>query len=273
MKTITNDKIAKICMWLLLVMIICALLAPWLAPYQPNETNMNHRLESISAQHILGTDELGRDLLSRILYGGRVTLLLGVTLTLLIALVGVILGVLANIAGKQVKYIIDLLCGMFLALPSEMLSLMIIAIVGPSLLGLVLAIVLTRWPWYVKMIEDEIQVVLHKNYVTFAKISQKSIWWILRYHVWPNVKASIIVYTTLDMGALIMSMAALSFLGIGIQPPTAEWGRMLNDAREVAVVYPWQMIPAGVMIFVVTALLNYLGDYFSETTIKGQEGI
>lgn len=264
MKYLKKDRVALVCSIILILIIISIIFAPYLTPYKPNTQMISEKLLSVNSKHLLGTDELGRDILSRLLYGGRITLLLGFLLTLIISMLGLVLGILSNICGKTVKTIIDFFCNLFLTLPSEMLSLTIIAIVGPSIFGLVLAITLTRWPWYVKMISNEIEIVMSKDYCTFSKVSGKSIFWILKHHVWQNIKASFIVYTTIDLGGLIMSIASLSFLGIGVQPPMAEWGRMLNDAKEVAMVAPWQMIPSGVMIFVVTAILNYLGDFISD---------
>lgn len=266
-----RDYIALCCLLALILCIVFALLAPVIAPFDPNAQDLANKLEGVSATHWLGTDQLGRDIFSRLLYGGRVTLLMGVVLTLVILGVGLVLGVVAACGGKKWDQWIMGICHLFLALPSEMLALTIIAIVGPSFLGLVLAITLTRWPWYVKMIRQDVMEIMNTDYVIFAKLAHKSLGWILWHHVLRNKWQNIVVYATMDMGALIMSIASLSFLGIGVQPPTAEWGRMLNDAREISAVDPWQMVPAGAMIFIVTALLNYLGDAFSEWALKGEK--
>lgn len=259
-----KDWLAIGCAVLLGIFILLSVLAPVIAPFDPNMQDVAHKLEPMSATHWLGTDQLGRDIFSRLLYGGRVTLLLGVVLTIVILAIGLLLGTLAAVDGGWLDQLIMALCHLFLALPSEMLALTIIAIIGPSFLGLVLAITLTRWPWYVKMIRQDVLAILNTDYVLFSEISGRKKLWILIHHVLRNKWQNVVVYATMDMGALIMSIAALSFLGIGIQPPTAEWGRMLNEAREISAVDPWQMIPAGAMIFIVTALLNYLGDAFSE---------
>lgn len=241
-------------------MILAGIFAPWLTSYDPNKIDLANKLSNPNMTHLLGTDYLGRDLFARILYGSRSTLLLGTILTLVILLLGGLIGYLAAVGNKKITTIIDSCCTLFLTLPSEMLSLVIIAIIGPSVEGLVFAIVLPRWPWYVRMISNDITKILQTNYIQYAKLAGLSKLAILRQHILPNVATKIGVYTTLDMGALITSIAALSFLGIGIQAPTAEWGRMLNESRDVATVYPWQMIPAGVAIFLVTLILNYLGD-------------
>lgn len=263
MKELKKDKIAIICLVILLSMIICILLAPYLTTYDPNTQVLTDKLEGISSRHLLGTDQLGRDIFSRILYGGRTTLLLGMLLTIIIAIVGLALGILASI-NKTCEVVIMSVCNLFLSLPNEMLVLVIIAIVGPSLWGLILAVTLARWPWFVKMIHSDVSQIWQQEYVEYARINGESKLKIIQKHILQNIKNDLIVYTTLDMSGLIMSIAALSFLGIGIQPPVAEWGRMLSEAREVAIVYPWQMIPAGVAIFLIAVILNYLGDVFAK---------
>ena len=255
-----NDWLAISGVGILLILILAGIFAPLITSYDPNQIDLTDKLSNPSFTHLLGTDYLGRDLFSRILYESRATLLLGTVLTIIILVLGVVIGCIAAINNGKIAAVIDGICTLFLTLPSEMLVLVIIAVVGQSLEGLNIAIVIPRWPWYVRMIKNDVKKILSTNYVQYAKLSGNSMFVILRKHVFPNISSQIMVYTTLDMGALITSIAALSFLGIGIQAPTAEWGRMLNEAREVANVYPWQMIPAGVVIFLVTLILNYLGD-------------
>jgi len=129
---------------------------------------------------------------------------------------------------------------------------------------IILALTIVRFPWYVKMIRTEVLNYKTKNYVVFSLSSGKSKGWVFKEHIFPPIIRAIIVYSTLDISAVIMSISALSFLGVGIQPPTAEWGRMLNESREIAVVEPWQMIPAGITLFLVIAMLNYIGDAVAE---------
>ncbi|MEY8435383.1 ABC transporter permease [Streptococcus hyointestinalis] len=260
MTTKKKDIILIISICVLVLFILLAILAPVITHFDPNSIHLSEKLQLPNLIHILGTDELGRDIFSRILYGARTTLLLGVLLTLIILFLGAILGFLAAFYKGFIETIVTGICTLFLALPSEMLTLMIIALIGPNFVGLVFTIVLAKLPWYVQMIKADTEQILERDYVAFSHIVRRSRLWILLHHVLPNIANHLIVYATIDMSALIISIASLSFLGLGIQAPTAEWGRMLSDAGESAVSYPWQMIPAGLVIFLVSVTLNYIGD-------------
>lgn len=272
LKKIVNDKLAVLSLLILGVILLGTIFAGFFAPYNPNQQDLMNKLAMPSTEHWLGTDQLGRDIFSRLLYGGRTTLILSLGIVLLILLIGLLIGSLAGMLGGGFDTAMMRLCDWVLSLPSEMLSLCMIGILGPSLLTIILALTLVRLPWYIKMIRSEIRNDQTKNYVIFSLSSGKSKFWVFKKHIWRTLSRSLIVYSTLDISAVIMSISALSFLGIGIQPPTAEWGRMLNDAREVAVVEPWQMIPAGVALFLVVALLNYLSDALTETMHEVNRG-
>lgn len=264
LKKIGQDKFSVVAILVLSIVLIGIVFADFLAPYDPNKQDLMNKLAKPSGEHLLGTDQLGRDIFSRLLYGGRVTVVLSLGIVLLILLIGLLFGSLAGMLGGTVDTSIMRLCDWLLSLPSEMLTLCLIGILGPSLLTIIFALTIVRLPWYIKMIRSEIRTDQTKNYVIFSFASGKSKCWVFKKHIWRTLSRSLIVYSTLDISAVIMSISALSFLGIGIQPPTAEWGRMLNDAREVAVIEPWQMIPAGVALFLVVALLNYLSDALTE---------
>lgn len=264
-KQITKDKFVVMSFIVLGLLLVGTIFADFFSPYDPNKQDIMNKLAAPSWNHWLGTDQLGRDIFSRILYGGRVTILLSFVIVVLILLAGFIFGGLAGVVGGTFDAIVMRSCDWLLSLPSEMISLCIIGILGPSMLTIVLALTIVRWPWYIKMIRSEVSKEKNKNYVLFSLSSGKSKFWVFKRHILKPLMRSLLVYSTLDISAVVMSISALSFLGIGIQPPTAEWGRMLNDAREVAVVEPWQMVPAGVAIFMVVAMLNYIGDVMTET--------
>lgn len=265
MKKIVQDKIVLASVIFLSLLILGIIFADLLSPYDPNKQDIMNKLAHPSSEHFFGTDLLGRDIFSRILYGGRVTLLLSFFIVFLILLMGLIFGGISGIFGGWIDAIMMRFCDLMLSLPNEMMSLCIIGILGPSLLTIILALTIVRFPWYIKMIRTEVLNYKTKNYVIFSISSGKSKSWVFKEHIFQPIIRSTIVYSTLDISAVIMSISALSFLGIGIQPPTAEWGRMLNESREIAVVEPWQMIPAGVTIFIVIAMLNYIGDAIAET--------
>lgn len=247
------------------LLIVGIIFADGWSPYDPNKQEIMNKLAHPSSKHFFGTDMLGRDIFSRIFYGGRVTLLLSFFIVFVILLLGLIFGGISGIFGGKIDTVMMRFCDLILSLPNEMMSLCIIGILGPSLLTIILALTIVRFPWYVKMIRTEVLNYKAKNYVIFSMSSGKSRYWVFKEHIFQPITRAIIVYSTLDISAVIMSISALSFLGIGIQPPTAEWGRMLNESREIAVIEPWQMVPAGFTLFIVIAMLNYIGDAVAET--------
>lgn len=264
MKKIVKDRIVLVSILFLSLLILGIIFANVLSPYDPNKQDIMNKLAHPSSEHFFGTDMLGRDIFSRILYGGRVTLLLSFLIVFLILLIGLIFGGISGMFGGWIDASMMRFCDLMLSLPNEMMSLCIIGILGPSLLTIILALTIVRFPWYVKMIRTEVLNYKTKNYVVFSLSSGKSKGWVFKEHIFPPIIRAIIVYSTLDISAVIMSISALSFLGVGIQPPTAEWGRMLNESREIAIVEPWQMIPAGITLFLVIAMLNYIGDAVAE---------
>lgn len=265
LKKLFKDKIVLGSVIFLSLLIVGIIFADGWSPYDPNKQEIMNKLAHPSSKHFFGTDMLGRDIFSRIFYGGRVTLLLSFFIVFVILLLGLIFGGISGIFGGKIDTVMMRFCDLILSLPNEMMSLCIIGILGPSLLTIILALTIVRFPWYVKMIRTEVLNYKAKNYVIFSMSSGKSRYWVFKEHIFQPITRAIIVYSTLDISAVIMSISALSFLGIGIQPPTAEWGRMLNESREIAVIEPWQMVPAGFTLFIVIAMLNYIGDAVAET--------
>ncbi|APB31865.1 MULTISPECIES: ABC transporter permease [Vagococcus] len=263
-KKIKTDKLLLVFSIILILLLLCIVFAPYVTVHDPNSQDIPNKLLKPSFQHILGTDLLGRDIFSRIVFGGRTTILLSILIVISIILGGVIFGSISGMSDGIFDRMIVKICDWLLSLPSEMLSLIMIGILGPSMLTIILALTLVRWPWYIKMIRSEIKVIRSKNYVLFSVGSGKNKLWIYYHHVLRQLLRSIIVYATLDLSTVVMSISALSFLGIGIQPPTPEWGTMLNDAREVSVINPWQMIPPGMVLFLVIGMLNYISDFINE---------
>lgn len=265
LKKLFKDKIVLGSVIFLSLLVVGIIFADGWSPYDPNKQEIMNKLAHPSSKHFFGTDMLGRDIFSRIFYGGRVTLLLSFFIVFVILLLGLIFGGISGIFGGKIDTVMMRFCDLILSLPNEMMSLCIIGILGPSLLTIILALTIVRFPWYVKMIRTEVLNYKAKNYVIFSMSSGKSRYWVFKEHIFQPITRAIIVYSTLDISAVIMSISALSFLGIGIQPPTAEWGRMLNESREIAVIEPWQMVPAGFTLFIVIAMLNYIGDAVAET--------
>lgn len=259
---ISNDRLFMICTIILSLIFIFILFAPVMIKYDPNKQDILAKFQHPNTDHLLGTDQLGRDIFARLLYGGRTTLSLSLLATFLTLSSGFIVGWLSAVYRGKINQIVTFLCDMMLSIPSEMIALIIVGLLGPSVATILLAVTLSKWPWYVRMFHHEISSYQQKNYIQFSLITGKSNSWILKNHLLKNIFPLFIIYGTLNLSSVIVSISALSFLGIGIQPPTSEWGSMINEAKNFVFVDIWQVVPVGVVLFCVLASLNYLGDQF-----------
>lgn len=259
-KAVRQDKIAMCCMGFLLVVIVCGLFAPLIAPHDPLLIDTGNKLSACSGEHWLGTDQLGRDIFSRLLYGIRITLGFSALTTCVTIVIGAVLGVLAGFLRGRVEKVLMRLCDIMISFPGEVLILALVGMLGPSIEHVVLACILAKWPWYARMIWSITQKYAETGYIVYAQVVGYSTPYILFRHVLPSAAGEIIVLATVDTGAVMLLISALSFLGLGVQPPTPEWGAMLAEARNVMVLHPWQMLPPGIAILAVAAACNFLGD-------------
>lgn len=240
--------------------VIIAILAPVISPYDPYAANIPHARAGSSAEHLLGTDELGRDILSRLLYGARLSLLAGFGTVAMAALVGVPLGLLAGYFGGAADTAIMRVMDVLLALPYLLLALAVVAILGPGLTNAMIAIAIWTLPSYARITRAAALSVRQEAYVEAAKaVGQGDVRILLR-HVLPNCLSPIIIQSSLRIGAAIVAVAALSFLGFGAQPPTPEWGAMLNSGRAYLRSAPHIVTYPGVAILLVVLGFNLLGD-------------
>jgi peptide/nickel transport system permease protein len=245
---------------LTVVMIIIALAAPLLSPFDPDVQDTARRLEAPSRQHLLGLDDLGRDVLSRILYGARVSLRVGFSVVILASLVGVTLGAIAGYFGGAVDLIVMRVCDILLAFPGILLSIALVAVLGPSLNNVILALAVIGWVGYARLVRGQVLKVREMEYVTAARaLGAKSPRVIVR-HVLPNVINPVIVMATLGLAGAILAEAALSFLGLGVQPPTPSWGAMLTAGRRYLGLANHLAIFPGIAIMLAVMGLNFLGD-------------
>lgn len=243
----------------LLVLLTCAALAPWIAPFDPNEIDYEALLEAPSTRHWFGTDELGRDVLSRILYGSMTSLKV-MALAISGALVfGVAIGIIAGFVRGWVDDVsMRVMDGLF-AFPTIILSLAIVAALGPSLTNAIIAIAIVNIPDFARLVRSEVITVRQLDYVQAARAMGLTNGRILWRHVWPNVRGSVIVYASLKAAAAIITESALSFLGLGVQPPDPTWGSMLSAAMQYSDAW-WIGIFPGLAIFLTVLSLNLLGD-------------
>jgi peptide/nickel transport system permease protein len=241
------------------IWVLLAVLAPIVAPYDPTEQQVRQRLLGPSAAHLLGVDELGRDVLSRVLYGGRVSLPVAAVVVLLATAFGTLYGGLAGFGSKWLDEGGMRVVDMVLAFPSLILAMAIAAALGPSIQNSMLAMLLVWWPPYARMARGQVLSLKNRDFVMAARTLGMSEWRILVRHVLPNSLAPALVLMTMDFGNAIIITAALSFLGVGAVPPTPEWGSMVAEGRELMQAW-WISTFAGLAIFTVAMACNFVGD-------------
>lgn len=244
---------------ILLIFIICTLAAPVLAPYPYSQMNVQDRMLGPSTAHLLGTDEFGRDIFSRILYGGRISLLTGLVTVACASVIGTTLGVISGYYRKIDIYIMQVM-DLLLCLPALLLAIVIIAILGPGLTHAMLAIVIGVIPLYVRVVRASVLSIREKEYVEAVRALGISDFKILVRHILPNVSSPIIVLSTLMFGSSILAASALSFLGLGAQPPTPEWGAMVYVGKAYLSKAWWMSVFPGLAIMLVVLSFNLLGD-------------
>lgn len=244
---------------LTLALVICALLAPVLAPHDPLQP-AGARLEEPSDAYPLGLDELGRDVLSRIVWGARVSLRVGFSVVILASLIGVTLGAISGYFGGMVDVLIMRLCDILLAFPGILLAIALVAVLGPSLNNVILALAIIGWVGYARLVRGQVLKVREMEFVTAAKALGAKSPRVIALHVLPNVINPVIVMATLGLAGAILSEAALSFLGLGVQPPTPSWGAMLTYGRQYLGLANHLTIFPGAAIMAAVMGLNFLGD-------------
>lgn len=251
---------AMIGLCLLIVMIFCAVFAPVLAPYDPYASDLPNSLQAPNAAHLLGTDELGRDILSRILYGARISLLVGIEAVTLALIFGVILGAVAGFYGGKADTIIMGIMDIMLSFPSILLAIAFMTVLGRGLDKAVIAIGIVSIPHYARIVRGSVLSVKENVYIMAARAIGSSDRRLIFVHILPNVLAPIIVRATVGVSVAILEAAALGFLGLGVQPPTAEWGTMLGSGRQTIFNAPHIVTFPGVAITITVMAFNLLGD-------------
>jgi peptide/nickel transport system permease protein len=258
-----RDWLAVASLIVILLFILGALLAPWVAPYPGQgrgEPNIMAKFEPPSRTHLLGTDYLGRDVLSRILYGGRTSLSIGFLVVAVAGLIGVPLGAIAGYYGGWIDDLLMRITDVFLAFPPLLLAIAIAAALGASFTNAMIAIAVTWWPWYARLVRAQTLSLRERYFVEAARSIGVSNLTIISRHILPNVLAPVLVQATMDIGSAILTGAAISFIGLGVQPPTADWGKMISTGRIYFIERPWFAGAAGAAIFLVTLAFNLLGD-------------
>ncbi|MEJ5992039.1 ABC transporter permease subunit [Ramlibacter sp. PS3R-8] len=247
-------------------LLLLALFAPWVAPHAPDATNSAAFLKPPvwqaggSAKYLLGTDAIGRDILSRLIYGARLSLSIGIAVVLISVAAGIALGLIAGFARGIVEIAIMRLMDIILTLPSLLLAIVIVAILGPGLMNAMLAVAVVVLPHYVRITRAAVIAEVSRDYVTAARVSGAGTLRLMFSEVLPNCAAPLIVQASLGVSTAILDAAALGFLGLGAQPPASEWGTMLADAREFVMRAWWVVTFPGLAILVAVLAFNLLGD-------------
>jgi peptide/nickel transport system permease protein len=245
---------------LVFVVVLCALLAPYVTPYGPAQIGVGNILQAPSADHPLGTDELGRDTLTRVIYGARVSLQVGLVAVGISLVVGTFLGLVSGYAGGVTDAVIMRLMDGLMAFPALVLALGITTVLGPSLGNVMFAIGITRVPDFARLVRGQVLSVRDQDFVYAAQAVGASHGRLMIRHILPNVVAPIIVLASINIPAAIIAEAGLSFLGLGVQPPTPSWGAMINVAKGYIQESPWLSIAPGTAIVITVLGFNFLGD-------------
>jgi ABC-type dipeptide/oligopeptide/nickel transport system permease subunit len=250
----------------LLVIVGATLMAPWVAPHDPLAVDIRHRLvppawmEGGTTQHLLGTDQVGRDLFARVVYGGRVSLVVGVFAVLISATLGVLLGLAAGYFGSRTDAAIMTLLNVMLSFPFVLLALAVIAVLGPNLVNMIFVLGIADWPLYARVIRAETLAIREREFITAGRALGMSHPRLMFGQILPNLVSLIVVIATLQVARVIILESFLSFLGLGIQPPTPAWGNMLGEGRVYMLNSWWIAAFPGLAIFVTTLAINLMGN-------------
>lgn len=259
-RRLLKGKLAVLGLIIFLAVIFVSAFAPWISPYDPNATDTSALIASPSAQHWMGTDELGRDVFSRIIYGTRISLIVGVFAVLIALAAGAVLGLIAGYWGGQVDNVIMSIMDSIWAFPTLILALAITAALGPSLSNVTIAIGLVFTPGFARLVRGMVLSVREREYIESARVIGLNDREIITRYIWPNITATMIVQGSLNAAQAIISEASLSFLGLGVQPPAASWGSMLKAGYPYLEMSPWLSIFPGLAILITVLGLNFFGD-------------
>lgn len=255
-----RNRISLIGLGIIIAFILCAIFAPWIAGYDPTAQDLSQRLQSISYEHVLGTDRMGRDNFARVIYGSRITLYIVILALVLSAPVGLLIGCTAGYAGGIIDIVLMRITDIFFSFPRLILALAFVAALGAGLENAVLAISLTAWPAYARVARAETMVVRKRDFVAAVRLQGAGPIRIIARYILPLCLPSVIVRATLDMAGIILTAAGLGFLGLGAQPPVPEWGLMISEGRINILDQWWVAAVPGVAILITSLGFNLLGD-------------
>lgn len=255
-----QKKVAVICLIFILVVILGGIFAPWLAPHDPTEVALKFKLLGPGGQFPLGTDDMGRCVFSRLLYGTRASLGSAFIVMLCALIIGTTIGTFSAYQGGRIDNFLMRLCDIFLSFPSLVIVLVIVGVLGPGLINVLIGMVIVQWLWYVRIVRSLVLSITSRSFIDAAKVAGTSDRVIVWTHILPNILPQLIVLATIDLGSIILHFSGYSFLGLGIQPPTPEWGVMIENGRRFIRSTPELMYYPGILITLVVISLNLIGD-------------
>jgi len=259
-----KNRLAVLGLLIIVSLVIIAVLAPVLAPYDPVETNIGNRLQPLSFTHYFGTDEMGRDIFSRVIWGSRLTLYVIGLVAVIAAPVGIFVGTVAGYLGGIIDTVLMRITDIFLAFPKLILALAFVSALGPGIENAIIAIAITSWPPYARIARAETITIRNCDFIKAVRLQGASGLRIITGHIMPLCLPSLIIRVTLDMAGVILTAAGLGFLGLGAQPPSPEWGAMTAGGRTYIIDHWWLITMPGTAIFIVSLAFNLLGDGLRE---------
>lgn len=252
--------LGKFSLIMIIFLLLIALIVPFFLPYTPDAIDLDNRFSPISTEHFLGTDHLGRDIFTRLIFGARISLFSVGIILVCVMFLGISIGGIAGFFGGKIDKFIMRICDLFLSLPTIVLSLFLVGILGAGLENVMLAIALTHWAWYARIIRSIVLGLKHREFVLLSQVYGASNWQIFKRNMLTPILTQCFVLATMDIGHIMLHIAGLSFLGLGVQPPQAEWGVMLSDSKDYVFSNPELLLYPGLALFIAVALFNMLGD-------------
>ena len=260
MMRLRKNRAAMVCLGIILLFVLVALTAQWIAPYDPYAIDLKNILQDPSPKHWMGTDEQGRDIFSRILYGTRISLAVGLVSQIISTTLGVVLGSIAGYYGGKIDMLISRLMEIFSAFPDLLFAIGIMFVLGPGIINIFIALGILGWVGTARLVRSQVLQIKEMEYVAAAKSSGATSFWLITRHMIPNCISTIIILITMGIPGAIMSEASLSFLGLGVHPPTASWGSMINTGRIYILSNPTYSIFPGIAIIILVLAFNIFGD-------------
>lgn len=257
---LSKNYLALLGFAVLVLLVVISLLTPWIAPYSYSAQNLDLGATAPSLQHWLGTDVFGRDMLTRIMYGGRVSLMVGFVATGVALVIGILWGAVAGFYGGRIDALMMRIVDILYALPFMIFIVLLMVVFGRNILLLFLAIGAVEWLTMARIVRGQVMSLRHQEFVEAANSLGLSQWTIIRRHIIPNTLGPVIVYTTLTIPSVMLLEAFLSFLGLGIQPPESSWGLLISYGVETMEEYPWLLVFPGIALSLTLFALNFLGD-------------